>query len=79
MKTLNYLDSFSNEVYYEEHINYAKGILYHLHQEYSKSTAHLQAIDKNTLPSKKLTDIEKMLKINSNNHSQEQSHLSKRR
>jgi len=63
-EALHYLDNFSNETYYEKHINYAKEILYHLHHDYGRSTGFLQLIPQNSIPEKQLNDVNTMLKIN---------------
>ena len=54
------------ERYYIEHINYAKGIAYHLNSNYKKSNFYLKSIKQNNLGYKKRNHIEEMIKVNEN-------------
>ena len=67
-KDINYslklLEAFSNEVYYKEHIDYAKGVLYNLHKEYCESNTFLININLNLLSTNKINDIERLIKEN---------------
>jgi pentatricopeptide repeat protein len=62
--SLKLLESFSNENYYNEHINYVKGILYNLHNRYSESSYFLHNINLGLQSPKKISDIQRLLKDN---------------
>jgi uncharacterized protein HemY len=62
--SLQNLDSFSNEEFYTDHIDYAKGILYFLHGNHADSNVHLQKLDLSLQPTPKQKDIQEMIKEN---------------
>ncbi|WP_235299765.1 pentatricopeptide repeat-containing protein [Portibacter marinus] len=65
-KAIENLEQFSKEKYYLEHINYAKGITYHVNSKYEKLNYHLKSIKDSNLGFKKKRDIEKLIELNEN-------------
>jgi len=65
-ESIKNLDLYSKEKFYLEHINYAKGIAYHVNAKYKKSNYFLKSINKDILAYRKQRDIEEMIKVNGN-------------
>ncbi len=64
--SIKHLQSFSNDTFHGEHINYAMGILYYLHHIPSKSNLYFNLINKNGITNNKRKDIERMILENNN-------------